>query len=338
MTKKQLSNEQVVEILIKLERGALVKDLATEYSVRRTTIQRRVKVYRTEQRLGRKKSKRSRKITPRQLSQLKSLIRRDPFATITELKRELGLSMHRSTISKYCAHLGIRRLVSPKKFNISLEHSEERFNYAMLRANWTAFDWEKIVFCDESGLDNSGFYRRLVWRPRGMRFAQQFIYRAPNMTLRINYFSYVSSIGVGKLFVYKRMDSPTYCQIVSKMICELREKFEHDDFKIVHDNAAFSQSEYTRRYLEENDLRKYFVHIPPYSPDMNIVENLWALLKRKVRERCFLFGQTRGRRWFIELLQREWSSIPLSVIDNLYLSLPARMRAIVEADGVTTRF
>lgn len=116
------------------------------------------------------------------------------------------------------------------------------------------------------------------------------------MTLRINFFSYVSSLGVGKLFVCKKMDSVTYCQIITEMILELREKFNHDNFRVIHDNAAFSQSEYTRRYLDEHDLRRYFLHIPPYSPDLNIIENSWALLERKVRENTFLFGQTRGRR------------------------------------------
>lgn len=71
---------------------------------------------------------------------------------------------------------------------------------------------------------------------------------------------------------------------------------------------------------------------------MNLIENMWALLKRKVKHNCFLFGQIRSREAFQDLIQRESHSISQNITDNLYESLPRRMRAIVENEGKLTNY
>lgn len=78
--------------------------------------------------------------------------------------------------------------------------------------------------------------------------------------------------------------------------------------------------------------------MPAYSPDMNIIENLWAILKRRIKEQIFEFGQPSAREDFFNLIENCWHSIPLEIIENLYLSLPKRMRLIVENDGNLTRY
>jgi transposase len=48
------------------------------------------------------------------------------------------------------------------------------------------------------------------------------------------------------------------------------------------DNASFHKSEKTRILIENRGAR--LLYLPPYSPDLNPIENYWALLKLYVRK------------------------------------------------------
>jgi transposase len=48
------------------------------------------------------------------------------------------------------------------------------------------------------------------------------------------------------------------------------------------DNASFHKSERTRLLIEKRGAR--LLYLPPYSPDLNPIENYWALLKLYVRK------------------------------------------------------
>lgn len=130
------------------------------------------------------------------------------------------------------------------------------------------------------------------------------------------------------------MNSKVYCNdILPVMIEEVRKQFR-GDFLIIHDNARFAYSENdTKKYLAENDLEKYFLTIRPYSPDLNIIEVAWAILKQRVRKHCFVHGQTKNRNDFIDLISYIWSDISVETIEKLYNSLPSRMREVLRSDG-----
>ena len=78
---------------------------------------------------------------------------------------------------------------------------------------------------------------------------------------------------------------------------------------------------------------------PPNSPDLNPIENVWALLKRRLRKRFSNIPQRPHRE--AELFasaQEEWEQISQEVIDKLIDSMPVRLQAVLDADGGHTKW
>ena len=71
---------------------------------------------------------------------------------------------------------------------------------------------------------------------------------------------------------------------------------------------------------------------PPYSPDLNIIENLWAIVERRLAEQTVLWEN------LDEKVHEIWNSIDLETIQEIYDSIPDRLKAVVDSNGRISRF
>ena len=71
---------------------------------------------------------------------------------------------------------------------------------------------------------------------------------------------------------------------------------------------------------------------PPYSPDLNIIENIWAILKAKVYAGNRRFSTEAEIKAKIDF---EWDLLKENqqLFDSLYLSIIRRIRDCVAAEG-----
>ena len=67
---------------------------------------------------------------------------------------------------------------------------------------------------------------------------------------------------------------------------------------------------------------------PAKSPDLNTIENLWAILDRKVKSAEITNIQTLKR-----FLRKEWKALPWRQIRNCVDSMPQRLKLCRESGG-----
>lgn len=71
--------------------------------------------------------------------------------------------------------------------------------------------------------------------------------------------------------------------MIMKFLDQVRLKYpkeKHKTITIVLDNAPYNRSYETREYAEKLDIK--LLYLPPYSPNLNLIERLWKFFKKKL--------------------------------------------------------
>jgi hypothetical protein len=109
--------------------------------------------------------------------------------------------------------------------------------------------------------------------------------------------------------------------------------FQQDNSRI---HTANSSLEWLRNHGVE------YIDWPPFSPDLNPIENVWAILKRRLR-RDFphlhdLKDNIENRAELRRCIELAWAAIPQSTIRGIIMSLERRLRAVIRARGWYTKY
>ena len=95
---------------------------------------------------------------------------------------------------------------------------------------------------------------------------------------------------------------------------------------LLQDNAPTHRANITKAWLHNHGIT--LVEFPPYSPDLNIIENVWQYIEVRVEKR---------RPTTIEELQdviaEEWEKIPKKFLQKLAHSMVKRLELVIAAKG-----
>jgi len=125
-----------------------------------------------------------------------------------------------------------------------------------------------------------------------------------------------------------RLNSTAYQDVLDAGLFQIY----HSDSVFVQDNAPCHKSKSTMKYLEKKNIC-LLSDWPPQSPDINIIENLWSILKSKVDKRS-----PKSTSELLKAIEEELYSIPDSVIINLYDSISRRLQSVLNSNGADTKY
>ena len=136
---------------------------------------------------------------------------------------------------------------------------------------------ENLIFIDETGIDNnlSSLYG---WALRGVKsFAEILGHRTIRKTLIAGY-----SYGGKQLIAPMEYDGYTDTEVFNTWISEVLCKELIPGQVVIMDNASFHKSPKVRELIE--NIGCTLLYLPPYSPDLNPIEHVWANLKALIRK------------------------------------------------------
>jgi transposase len=335
----RLSREQRLRIIGMLEAGMDQKRAARIMRCQPKTIARLVSRYQeTGSVEDRPRSGRPRVTTRNQDRFIQLTHLRDRFRSASQTAA-VTIGLHQRPVSDRTIR---RRLNSyglmcrrPLKAPILTEvRMENRLQWARIRTRWTLQRWGSVLFTDECRFCVSiADGRRRVWRRRKERFARSCILQfdrwgGANVMvwggISLNYRTPLVVIE-GNLTAQRYVE-----EILQPHAIPFLE--EHPAVDILQqDNARAHAARLTRDFLDDQDIR--VMAWPPYSPDLNPIENLWDHLGRRVAAR-----EPHNRASLIQILLEEWEAIPQDQIRTLIQSMRSRCRECVDQRGGHTHY
>jgi transposase len=108
----------------------------------------------------------------------------------------------------------------------------------------------------------------------------------------------------------------------------------------MQDGAGIHRARVVRSFFQQHHITT--IDWPPYSPDLNPIEHMWHVLKRRMYS---LYPQYNNwsqaeEEWggFCEALKECWRGIPARLIKRLIMSMPRRLAAVRKARGWQTKY
>jgi transposase len=102
-----------------------------------------------------------------------------------------------------------------------------------------------------------------------------------------------------------------------------------EEWQLIQDNAPPHTAHYTIAELNNRGIQ-ILERWPPYSPDLNIIEVIWAVMKRRIsNQNPKTLNQLRV------IIQNVWDDLSYSTINSLINSMPTRLRQIIMNNGET---
>src|SRR5690606_8001783 len=142
------------------------------------------------------------------------------------------------------------------------------------------------------------------------------------------------------------LNSKQYCEEVMKahliplmetMVAYSDELSSIDDLETIEDDAKIHHLRYAKAFTKEHKVN--CIKWPPYSPDMNLIETVWAILKRKLRKQWENpERRPKGREELIVAAQLAWDDLNWNGIYTMFERMPQRLKELRAARGRTTRW
>ncbi len=191
-----------------------------------------------------------------------------------------------------------------------------------------------ITFSDESKFCISfGNQGPRVWRKGGEAHSPSCMKSGVKFPQSVMIWGAMSSAGVGPLcFLKTNVTAPIYQEILEHfMLPSPDQLFKDADFIFQQDLAPAHTAKSTKSWL--NDHGVCVLDWPANSPDLNPIENLWGIVKRKMRN-----NRPKNADELKATVKETWASIPPQQCHKLITSMPRRIEAVIKAKGAPTKY
>ncbi len=321
--------------------GEKVTDIAADLGVSRSHLYALETKFREDPSMAdRPREGRPEKIDEEMEEKIIQQIRIDPFQTSSKIQTKVN---HRIEEEKQISSSSVRRVAIKREYiarrplqkpPLSTENKASRLNFGKIHKDHTIHFWKNVIFMDETILRmHPTDSRKRVRRQQGTRISQEHtvpLYKYGGKG--VMFWGCMTWEGLGPLVqVEGTLTGDSYGSLLMQYMPEVLQLMTVRSPYLIEDQSRVHTTKDVNLIKEDLNLRN--LNPPPYSPDFNIIESLWAIWKDKVRART---PQT------LEDLKRvaleEWRKITLEDIRSLYKSMLNRIEAVIKAAGNNTKY
>ena len=287
----------------------------------------------------------ARKIGARTLAVLKREVEKAPRISARQLKEmnsqllshvsvcTVARALHRDLLYKYrCAW---------KKPIVTHRQMVNRVKFSKDRKGWGIMRWKKVLWSDEAIFtvtsNRSGYVRR---RPGSDPLHPKYLCGTTKHPDKIMVWGCFSYYGLGKLIVLPKnqmVNQNTYLDLLSEHLddCFTLCRIPRTTGSFMQDGASCHTANMIKQWFEWVGI-DYIKDWPGNSPDLNPIENLWSIMKARLKDR-----DTSSVPKLEAAVKDIWNDIGNNekhIFQNLALSVPNRLTEVISRKGRPTKY
>lgn len=270
--------------------------------------------------------------------------RRQPLGELTNLNTP---DLCTRTVKRRLSENDIQKWRAAKRPLLEQDHAKQRLLWAKEKKYWTGHDWQRVMFSDECSVERSADPRAVwVFRRRWERFHKDCVDpRRKSGAVTVGIHSCFAGEIPGWLHMVDgymnqhkyveilREELPTFAQEVRKSLAK-EPIFQQD-------NARYHTTPLVKDCFKK--LQVKVMEFPPYSPDLNPIEQVWVMLKARLHTLYPDINSWKGSPETVQKRMREaikeaFHTLDASLFWDLCWSMPARCQAVIQAKGWYTKY
>jgi transposase len=327
-------------IVLKYEEGYTQKCISQELHVPTSTVFDIIKRYRLtgDTATHRKRCRGHRVLSARDDRLLKRASDVNPQATARQLQAIVGGKAAQVSICtiKRSLHLSGRNAYRPMKApSLSQSQMAVRLRWAMAHQFWTVEQWKSVIFSDESAFDVCPPRSQFVRRSPGGRISAAHTAQHRPFLQRVMVWACFCYSGPGPIVpVVGTMRQVNYLSTLQDhLLPQIVRWYGARPCVFQQDNAPCHKARSVKHFLDGQQFS--VLEWPPYSPDLSPIENLWAIVKRKVH-----LEAVKTKPELLSRIQAIWKDDPGVKVacKSLIESMPRRIQACIDARGGPTKY
>jgi hypothetical protein len=246
---------------------------------------------------------------------------------------DFGVSEH--VIRQALEKEGFHRRIALRKPPISAKNQRLRLEWARAHKDWTIEQWRSILWTDETWVTAGRHTRTWVTRRPGEEWDDTCIVEREQRKKGWMFWGcfHGSTLGPGIFWEkdWGSINAESYQDHIVPIIHGYLRL--NPGLQLMQDGAPGHAATDTRRELRERGITIIFW--PPFSPDLNPIERLWHLMKNYLQEN---YPEKMSYDSLRVAVKTAWEVVGASELDSLIAQMPDRCQAVIDANGLFTRY
>lgn len=326
------NNFEKLSLIEDRKNGLSYGKISKKYKIPRSTIQYIVRESKTSSKKRGPKEKLDKNDKRKIKTLLDNNIGTGEKCSSSDIMKELKLEVSKSTVCRTLKCLQYNYKNLPNKFRLTYHMRQKRVQVAR-EFIISQIKWNTVIFSDEKlfTLHGSNSYYTWIKNNQSPERVRKVI-RCSGLMV----WAMIMPNGLLSYNIMKgKQNSATYVDILKSRALPIMKL--NMDGKIIfqQDNCPIHISQFSRNFFQKSNLE--LLNWPPYSPDLNIIENIWAMisddvyksgiiknlkeLESKIKISIQRFNETRGKD-----------------VETLYKSIPSRLCSIIEGHGQRLKY
>ena len=328
------------KIIAFLESGFSIREVAAFLQISPTTVQR----IENEARFGSIEAgvseKRGRKtsLNSNEREILSEISLNSPFLNSREISSKLAQKIQKeissSTVRRHLQLSGIKCRSARLKPKLSDKNKDKIFKLTCLFLGFSNTSWKSVIFSDETYFELKPQRKRtLVYRKQETALNKKNIVETNKFGGRkLMFWGCISWHGTGNLVLCEnKLNSGLYINLLANNLEESAEKMQLKNFTFQQDGASCHTSKITKDFMNQKGFS--LLDWVPQSSDLNPIENIWLLMKRRLRK-----NPPKNLTDLKNKVMLMWKEITIEECRKLIESMPRRAYQVYLAKGGHTKY